>query len=300
MLGFKIVLFVVTFTCTFSMEFLDFAELLRSLNESLVGSEEYSVYAEEGTEVLNPISNILDLHYSFIRSNAFTRILEIGPGDHPFIATHYIDNKMYRYNLLEGTTGWNLDIDLEKFPVEDNYFDFVYCRNVLQDINNPVHVFYEITRVGKNGYIETPSPAYSTLKFYVNRHLRFRGKYQHRFLVWTDKSTNQMFVLPKFPIMDRLVPSLYGNMLYERMAVSLLYTPLMKSNYYVWYENETIRINDREIFVNKSKSKIKLIKHDIDYNFKSALALGGYATTIRNGIASSIENTMEFNRILLG
>ena len=186
-------LFLLWGNTVFSVSFSEFAEMLRNLKQQDVNNVDYSVYAEEGVELITPIPAILSFHAQFINSNGLTKVLEIGPGEHPIVATHYLDNRMQRYNLLEGTIGWNLDIDFDRIPVDDNYFDFVYCRNLLQDLNNPVHAFNEMMRVSKNGYIETPSPAYSTIKFVVNQNMRFRGMYQHRFFVWTDKFTNQLF-----------------------------------------------------------------------------------------------------------
>lgn len=43
----------------------------------------------------------------------------------------------------------------EQFP--DQSFDFVICSHVLEDIRDPVYVCRQMMRVGKAGYIETPS-----------------------------------------------------------------------------------------------------------------------------------------------
>jgi SAM-dependent methyltransferase len=46
---------------------------------------------------------------------------------------------------------------VEPWPFEDAYFDFVVCSHTLEDVRDPVRVCAEIARVGKAGYIETPS-----------------------------------------------------------------------------------------------------------------------------------------------
>jgi hypothetical protein len=46
----------------------------------------------------------------------------------------------------------------EKLPFADKEFDFVYSRHVLEDSWNPFALCEEMSRVGKSGYIETPSP----------------------------------------------------------------------------------------------------------------------------------------------
>ena len=47
--------------------------------------------------------------------------------------------------------------DAEPLPFEDDQFDFVVCSQTLEDVRDPVRVCAEIVRVGKAGYIETPS-----------------------------------------------------------------------------------------------------------------------------------------------
>jgi SAM-dependent methyltransferase len=43
------------------------------------------------------------------------------------------------------------------WPFEDDQFDFVVCSHTLEDVRDPVRVCAEMARVGKAGYIETPS-----------------------------------------------------------------------------------------------------------------------------------------------
>ncbi len=45
----------------------------------------------------------------------------------------------------------------QPFPFSDNLFDFVVCSHVLEDVRDPLRVCSEIIRVGRAGYIETPS-----------------------------------------------------------------------------------------------------------------------------------------------
>lgn len=45
----------------------------------------------------------------------------------------------------------------QPFPFKDKQFDFVFCSHTLEDVKDPVWVCQEIMRVGKKGYIETPS-----------------------------------------------------------------------------------------------------------------------------------------------
>lgn len=45
----------------------------------------------------------------------------------------------------------------EPLPFDDEQFDFVVCSHTLEDVRDPVWVCGELARVGKAGYIETPS-----------------------------------------------------------------------------------------------------------------------------------------------
>lgn len=47
--------------------------------------------------------------------------------------------------------------DREPLPFADDQFDFVVCSHTLEDVRDPVWVCAEIARIGKRGYIETPS-----------------------------------------------------------------------------------------------------------------------------------------------
>ena len=47
--------------------------------------------------------------------------------------------------------------DPEPLPFDDGQFDFVVCCHTLEDVRDPLQVCREIVRVGKAGYVETPS-----------------------------------------------------------------------------------------------------------------------------------------------
>lgn len=74
-----------------------------------------------------------------------------------------------------------IDICATPFPFADKSFDFVICRHTLEDLRDPITVCREMNRVGRAGYIESPSRVYeSTIG--VER-LWWPGHYHHRWLV---------------------------------------------------------------------------------------------------------------------
>lgn len=90
------------------------------------------------------------------------KVLDIGSGAYPFpFATHLAD-------LYEGETTHRAEplardhrelriCNIEALPYGDKEFEFVYCSHVLEHISDPAKACEEIMRVGKKGYIETPT-----------------------------------------------------------------------------------------------------------------------------------------------
>lgn len=94
------------------------------------------------------------------------RVLDIGSGNDPFpLATHLaditleddsygragaplkrIDNKPVYACALENMRGF-----------QDKEFDFVYCSHVLEHVRDPAKACAELMRIGKRGFIETPT-----------------------------------------------------------------------------------------------------------------------------------------------
>jgi ubiquinone/menaquinone biosynthesis C-methylase UbiE len=50
-----------------------------------------------------------------------------------------------------------LRLDIHHLPFSDKSIDFVYCSHVLEHVADPLRACMEIKRVGKQGYIETPT-----------------------------------------------------------------------------------------------------------------------------------------------
>jgi SAM-dependent methyltransferase len=90
------------------------------------------------------------------------KVLDIGSGAHPFpLATHqadlFLNRTSHRFEPFE-KTGLPLFVcDVEKLPCSDKSFDFVYCSHVLEHVVRPSRACEELMRVGKKGYIETPT-----------------------------------------------------------------------------------------------------------------------------------------------
>ncbi|MCC6503467.1 MAG: class I SAM-dependent methyltransferase [Deltaproteobacteria bacterium] len=95
--------------------------------------------------------------------NPGAKILDLGSGNHPApFATHLVDlfveDNFHRGGVEIVKDNRPLIVaDLEKLPFKDKEFDFVYCSHVLEHVSDPKLACQEIIRIGKRGYIETPT-----------------------------------------------------------------------------------------------------------------------------------------------
>lgn len=113
-------------------------------------------------------------------------VLDIGSGHHPFpLATHLADLKTEDNSdrgggLLVKDDRPFYPIDIEAMPFKNKEFDFVYCSHVLEHVIDPIAACSEIMRIGKRGYVETPTRASDMLYNY---------SYLHRWHVATAENT---------------------------------------------------------------------------------------------------------------
>jgi SAM-dependent methyltransferase len=124
------------------------------------------------------------------------KVLDIGSGAYPFpYATHLAD-------LYEGGTTHRTEplvrtdlpfevCDIERLPYKDQEFEFVYCSHVLEHVKDPARACEEIMRVGRRGYIETPTRASDIMLNFIRLqehhrwHINLLGN-TLIFLEWTD------------------------------------------------------------------------------------------------------------------
>ena len=97
-------------------------------------------------------------------------VLDAGGWYRPFnLATHVIDLNPYESRRVDDALDpedderftadtWIVqDVCNSPWPFPDKTFDFVVCSHLLEDVRDPITVCRELCRVGKAGYIETPS-----------------------------------------------------------------------------------------------------------------------------------------------
>ncbi|MCL1491749.1 MAG: class I SAM-dependent methyltransferase [Pseudanabaena sp. Salubria-1] len=96
------------------------------------------------------------------------KVLDIGSGGYPFpLATHLADfyegETTHRKEELKRDDRPFTVCNLELTPFADKEFDFVYCSHVLEHVDDPAQACEELMRIGKRGYIETPSKISDTM-----------------------------------------------------------------------------------------------------------------------------------------
>ncbi len=91
------------------------------------------------------------------------RVLDVGGGHNPHpranvVVDKYTETNYHRSGDIKVLNNQQfINADGEQLPFKDQEFDYVICCHVLEHVEDPVKFLGEIFRVGKAGYIETPS-----------------------------------------------------------------------------------------------------------------------------------------------
>ena len=145
-------------------------------------------------------------------------VLDVGGWTRPLARANYIiDFNPYETRGKMGLIGdgsekfnkntWIIhDICSRKpFPFKDKQFDFVFCSHTLEDLKDPAWVCSEIIRIGKRGYIETPS-RWIESKTRVGGTLKFPQKLAGYFnhLWFVEVINNELVFTSKNPLIHVL------------------------------------------------------------------------------------------------
>lgn len=105
-------------------------------------------------------------------------VLEIGSGDRPnprsdVLVDRYIEDNTERGGDLRIDRPL-IVADAHHLPFKDKSFDYIVCFHILEHMDDPAQFIREITRVGKRGWIQSPSEVAEKLfhwsfhRWYVN------------------------------------------------------------------------------------------------------------------------------------
>lgn len=226
-----------------------------------------------------PNQSIIKIVENICLTNKYQKNLEIGPGIVPFkLATDFIGcNETIK-------TYVDVDIDKDQFPFENKTFDFIYCRHVLEDIQNSDFAIQEIFRLSKGGgYIETPSPLIEITKgvdanAFTNSYC---GYIHHRYIVWSSIERNEIYFLPKYScILDHML-----NINDE-------------SKYFLYHliNNYPVYWNNYFIYDAINKPNVIMYKNGVNFNIKNSGMVEEYIALVSRAVNESIQNTNYFIR----
>jgi hypothetical protein len=152
------------------------------------------------------------------------KVLDVGPGHAPlswatqavdFVEVAGLKCPFTKVNLAE-----------KPLPFPDKSFDFIYCRHMLEDMYDPFPVIREISRVGKAGYIEMPSPMAEIGRGVDGGSPPYRGYHHHRFIGWVGG--DELRLISKYPLIE------YLRFDEERIDALLRLGPNYWNTYYLW------------------------------------------------------------------
>ena len=187
------------------------------------------------------------------------KVLELGPGKTPFSkATHFCGWDEGPQAIK--TNGKVCDFNQELLPYKDNEFDFVYCRHVLEDIWNPFHAMNEMSRVGKAGYIETPSPIAELCRHVDGGSPSFRGYHHHRWIIWNDGT--QINFVTKYSLLESAEFKFPEQELYNALK-----DPFKWNTYMLW--NNKIKYKHQQLTVDFNIDKMdELLSNAVDFGMR--------------------------------
>lgn len=124
------------------------------------------------------------------------KVLDVGGGINNWLGervTHVIDNQLNASKSKFYFGDVNEPAVWENFS--DNEFDFVSCTHTLEDIRNPGFVVEQMSRIGKKGFIATPS------RFIENSYIEsyFWKGYSHHRWIFRLNSNSKIEAICKFP-----------------------------------------------------------------------------------------------------
>jgi FkbM family methyltransferase len=217
-----------------------------------------TTYPEHSIEILAELYDLYQAlpdkegRYSLYQARLFDfgirpsdRVLDVGSGNVPFpLATHLADLAPHDNNYgragapFKHVQGKPIHLcDIENMDCfADKEFDFVYCSHVLEHVRNPENACRELMRIGKRGYIETPTRGkdlwLSTAK--VSNHV-WSVEFLHSKLIFTEYLAEELEGLQSDLLMSM---HLRPESKREKALTSLMYLKAHLINTMLLWEGE--------------------------------------------------------------
>jgi len=162
------------------------------------------------------------------------RVIDVGAGYLPFPRANVLADIVEPQGKRPDQKFVRCDVGAERLPFPDKHFDFVFCRHMLEDMADPFSALAEIARIGKSGYIETPSPIAELCRGVDGGSPPWRGYNHHRYVVWVHQG--ELRFVSKYPLVEYLPEMDVAGLLRQG--------PVYWNTYLLW--SDTIRVAHRQ------------------------------------------------------
>lgn len=144
------------------------------------------------------------------------RVLEVGGAGNPFARANVVcDLTFAACAQRNGAPGVfrpdvaYVEAPAEKLPFADGEFDFVYCTQVLEHVQDPLAACRELSRVARRGFVETPSRAGELIN----------GNPTHRWIV--DREGDALVFTPR-PFVEHPLRNFFYGVLFRDATLRAL------------------------------------------------------------------------------
>lgn len=136
-----------------------------------------TIYNENSTPFTDYPKKLISYLFNKFKMNKNQKLLELGCGRGEFLnefvkcglEVHGVDISDYSEKFFSELNFKKVDMENEKLPYQDNYFDFIYSKSFIEHFYYPEKIFKEAYRVLKPGGIIitlTPEWQYIYKSFY--------------------------------------------------------------------------------------------------------------------------------------
>ena len=141
--------------------------------------------------------------YKLLENNPSWKVIDLASSNagwkYADTFTDVNDHSEYYKKKYDGKKKF-IQCNVEKTNFKDKEFDFVIASHILEHVDNPFDFCKELTRIGKRGYIEVPTPLWDNLvdgPHYV--------KYGHKWWITFDDDESKIIVNKKINIVDKFL-----------------------------------------------------------------------------------------------
>ena len=138
----------------------------------------------------------------FLSENKNLKILDLGCSlvNYWKEANHFADIDDHGEEFKKRNLNYTKIEPNKKLPFKDKEFDYIIASHVVEHVEDISYFLNELSRIGKRGYIEVPTPLWDNLvdgPHFV--------KYGHKWWVTFDDNENKIIINKKINIVNRFL-----------------------------------------------------------------------------------------------